>query len=91
MTTSERRREALRLAFRTHADARDALRAFTGDSLAEIGRRVHSRRQDINGMLTRRRRYPHLRSAVELEYGLPAYSMDEVLDSTQPTTLKESA
>lgn len=85
-STKDVARTRLRAVFAAHPDPRDALRAFTGDTIAEVGRRAHSRRQDINAMVTGRRRSPHLRRAVEVAYGLPPYALDEVLDRTPTTT-----
>ena len=72
----------LQKCFQEYVDPRDAMRAHTGETIADIARRLGVRRTDMNLMLSPHtaRRYIHIRRLLEVEYGLPPYSLDALLD-----------
>jgi hypothetical protein len=69
-------------------DVKEAVRVLTGASIAELARRLGdgNKRTDLGMCLafTQRRRYPHLRRALESEMGLPAYSLDDIIEKEAP-------
>lgn len=84
---------ALRRCMQQHRDPRDAFRAFTGDSLSEMARRVGMARTDMNMMLMPQavRRYVSDRRSFEAVYMLPPYSLDELLDRGEVNGKEQSA
>ena len=80
----------LRVLWGENDDPKDAIRAFTGQSLSAVARRIGMRRTDLTMMLDPRdfrRKYLPERRILEAEYNLPAYCLDELLDvPAKPTT-----
>jgi hypothetical protein len=71
-----------RMVLREGLDAREAVRRVTGVPLAEVARRLGVRRTDLNMALAPHwygRPYLHIRRALELELGVPTYSLDTIL------------
>lgn len=62
-------------------DVPDAIRGLAGCTSGELAERLGLSRQSLEQCLRAKpgRRYPHVRIALEAELGLPAGSMDKVL------------
>lgn len=87
--TAQAKLSNLRRLVRAHrGDVRKAMRTLTGATVAEMARWLGDgkKRTDLGMCLafTQQRRYPHLRRALESEVGLPAYSLDDIIEKEAP-------
>lgn len=82
MSREEQNLAKLRKLLAEHDDPRDAFREYTGDTLTAMAERVGMRRTDMTFMLraSSPRRYLPERRVFEVEYHLPAYNLDDLLD-----------
>lgn len=60
----------------------DGFRAWTEESITKSAERAGTSRQSVVQCLTGVRTYKAVRRALEVAYGLPVYSMDDLLRST---------
>jgi hypothetical protein len=91
VTTPDQRLRALAEALRqADGNALVAFRAWTGHATNETARIIGRRATDLRMCLGRRpsksrggapRRYISIRRALEVEYNLPAYGLDTILDT----------
>lgn len=71
-----------RLVTKHDGDVRAAVREHSGRTLAELARAMEVSRTVVSDVLggSPGRRAPHIRRSIEMELGVPQYTLDPILD-----------